>query len=57
MAAIECQHCGASVNVRDRDGIRSGHAASSKKSREWIIYHRGYEVHRCSGSASTKPKS
>ena len=27
-----------------------GHAASSEKPREWVIYERGNEVHRCGAS-------
>ncbi|MDQ1448096.1 MAG: hypothetical protein QOC79_1067 [Actinomycetota bacterium] len=47
MAAIECPHCGSSVEVTDESAIRKGHAASSDKPREWVIYERGNEVHRC----------
>jgi hypothetical protein len=53
MAAIECQHCGASVEVEDGSAVRNGHSASSDKSREWILFERGAEIHRCTGSPSS----
>lgn len=47
MAAIECPHCGATVDVTDGRAVRNGHVASSEMPREWVMYERGNEVHRC----------
>jgi hypothetical protein len=50
MTVIECGHCGASVSVGDPTAIRSGHNVSSGKPREWVMFERGDEVHRCTDS-------
>jgi hypothetical protein len=54
MAVIACIHCGAEFEVADPASIRTGHEASPRQPRQWVISIGKTTVHRCGDMADPR---